>query len=193
MLAQDVYNKQRVPLIKSLKADSLAWVSKYARGGSVRKQSARKMYIALDAIQGHIASAGWVAACVLWSKRQACGEASVWGQDSEDEGGQEVRAADRLAEMCVLVYASRAHAVCALWRMKMDSVALLLCAWCALCYISYPQKPASVPSTCSPAVFAASHASCCKGYSRHAQPHAQGSCHLFAAGWPPSQQQSQRS
>lgn len=53
-----VYNRQRVPLIKSLKEDSNVWVSKYARGGSVRKVSARKMYIAVDAVQGHLASAG---------------------------------------------------------------------------------------------------------------------------------------
>jgi hypothetical protein len=56
--AQDVYDKSRPALVKSLKLDSATWVSKYARGGSVRKQSARKMYIAVDAIAGHIASNG---------------------------------------------------------------------------------------------------------------------------------------
>jgi hypothetical protein len=40
---QDVYDKRRQALIKQLKADSLTWVSKYARGGSVRAQSARNM------------------------------------------------------------------------------------------------------------------------------------------------------
>jgi hypothetical protein len=38
-----VYDKKRQGLIKSLKADAVAWVSKYARGGSVRAQSARNM------------------------------------------------------------------------------------------------------------------------------------------------------
>lgn len=54
----DVYDKQRVPLIKQIKADSQAWVSKYARGGSVRKQSARRFYIAVDTVLGHLASNG---------------------------------------------------------------------------------------------------------------------------------------
>eukprot|EP00877_Chromochloris_zofingiensis_P005521 jgi/Chrzof1/14970/Cz09g22190.t1_PSB27B[v5.2] len=54
----DVYDRQRPPLIKSLKTDGLAWVSKYARGGSVRKQSARRFYVAVDAIVGHLASNG---------------------------------------------------------------------------------------------------------------------------------------
>lgn len=47
-----------MPLIKTLKVESNAWVSKYARGGSVRKLSARRMYVAVDAVQGHLASAG---------------------------------------------------------------------------------------------------------------------------------------
>jgi hypothetical protein len=42
-VSQDVYDKKRQPLIKQLKADALGWVSKYARGGSVRAQSARQM------------------------------------------------------------------------------------------------------------------------------------------------------
>lgn len=54
----DVYDKARVPLIKAIKTDSASWVSKYARGGSVRAQSARKMYIAIDALSGHFAANG---------------------------------------------------------------------------------------------------------------------------------------
>lgn len=42
-----------------LKKDGLDWVSKYARGGSARKVSARTFYIAIDAIQGHVASSGY--------------------------------------------------------------------------------------------------------------------------------------
>jgi hypothetical protein len=55
---QDVYDKQRQPLIKSLKVDGSTWVSKYARGGSAKTQSARNMYIAVDAVQGYMASNG---------------------------------------------------------------------------------------------------------------------------------------
>lgn len=50
--------KVRVPLIKLLKTESSEWVSKYARGGSARKESARRMYIAVDALIGHLASNG---------------------------------------------------------------------------------------------------------------------------------------
>ena len=34
-----------------LRKDGSAWVSKYARGGSARKLSARRFYIAVDALQ----------------------------------------------------------------------------------------------------------------------------------------------
>lgn len=51
--------KSRVPLIKTLKQEGSEWVSKYARGGSARNQSARTMYIAVDAVIGHLASNGY--------------------------------------------------------------------------------------------------------------------------------------
>ena len=47
-----------VQAIAAIKADGSKWVSKYARGGSARKQSARKFYIVIDSIQGHFASNG---------------------------------------------------------------------------------------------------------------------------------------
>ncbi|WPT11984.1 Coatomer subunit alpha-1 [Picochlorum sp. SENEW3] len=55
----DPYDEQRVELVKMLKKEGLEWVSKYARGGSARKVSARTFYIAIDAIQGHVASNGY--------------------------------------------------------------------------------------------------------------------------------------
>ncbi|GIL88972.1 hypothetical protein Vretimale_16302 [Volvox reticuliferus] len=56
----DVNNYQvRVPLIKTLRAEGADWVSKYARGGSARTDSARRMYIAVDALIGHLASNGY--------------------------------------------------------------------------------------------------------------------------------------
>jgi hypothetical protein len=39
-------------VIAQIKKDGSSWVSKYARGGSARKQAARKMYIVVDALQG---------------------------------------------------------------------------------------------------------------------------------------------
>lgn len=53
-----MYDKSRVGLIKAIKGDAQAWVQKYARGGSVRKQSARRFYIACDAVLGFMASNG---------------------------------------------------------------------------------------------------------------------------------------
>lgn len=55
----DVYDPQRVQVINLLKTDSRKWTSKYARGGSVRKPSARKIYIVVDALQGHLTSNGF--------------------------------------------------------------------------------------------------------------------------------------
>jgi hypothetical protein len=45
-------------LIKTLKMEGSAWVGKYAKGGSARTASGRKVYIAIDSVQGHLASNG---------------------------------------------------------------------------------------------------------------------------------------
>ena len=50
----DPYSKERIDLIKQIKGDMNQWVGKYARGGSARKESARKVYIVIDALQGHL-------------------------------------------------------------------------------------------------------------------------------------------
>ena len=39
---QAASDTKRIPLIKSIKTEGVAWVSKYARGGSARSQSARR-------------------------------------------------------------------------------------------------------------------------------------------------------
>ncbi|GMH40621.1 hypothetical protein BSKO_08525 [Bryopsis sp. KO-2023] len=54
----DPYDPERQAAIKTIKSDGPAWVSKYARGGSARKQSARKFYIVIDAVLGFIAAYG---------------------------------------------------------------------------------------------------------------------------------------
>eukprot|EP00891_Asterochloris_glomerata_P002701 jgi/Astpho2/2701/fgenesh1_pg.00050_%23_18_t len=54
----DLYSPERVKVIDVLKSDGRAWTSKYARGGSARKNSARSLYIVVDALQGHITSNG---------------------------------------------------------------------------------------------------------------------------------------
>jgi len=54
----DPYSKERIDLIKQIKGDMNQWVGKYARGGSARKESARKVYIVIDALQGHLVQNG---------------------------------------------------------------------------------------------------------------------------------------
>ena len=43
-------------LKQALKKDGATWAAKYARGGSARKLSARKFYVAVDMLQGHLVS-----------------------------------------------------------------------------------------------------------------------------------------
>ena len=54
-----------VLFMQLLKTDARNWTSKYARGGNVRKPSARKMYIVVDALQGHITTNGYVDVAAL--------------------------------------------------------------------------------------------------------------------------------
>lgn len=54
----DPYDPERIKLIKQLKLDGSAWVGRYASGGGARSLSGRKMYIAVDSVQGHMASYG---------------------------------------------------------------------------------------------------------------------------------------
>ena len=54
----EVDDDSRPALVKVLKKEGQEWVSKYARGGSARTVSARKFYIAVDQVQGHLAFNG---------------------------------------------------------------------------------------------------------------------------------------
>mmetsp|Transcript_34660 Transcript_34660/g.88690 ORF Transcript_34660/g.88690 Transcript_34660/m.88690 type:complete len:227 (-) Transcript_34660:63-743(-) len=54
----DPYDKQRPVLKKSIVNDGNTWVSRYARGGNVRKVSARAFYVGVDSLQGHFAQNG---------------------------------------------------------------------------------------------------------------------------------------
>eukprot|EP01023_Acetabularia_acetabulum_P050664 TRINITY_DN54_c1_g1_i2.p1 TRINITY_DN54_c1_g1~~TRINITY_DN54_c1_g1_i2.p1 ORF type:complete len:226 (-),score=38.84 TRINITY_DN54_c1_g1_i2:165-842(-) len=57
-ISLDVYDRERLNCIKLIKSDGGVWVSKYARGGSARKDSARRMYIIVDALGGFFAQSG---------------------------------------------------------------------------------------------------------------------------------------
>lgn len=54
----DPADPARIKLVKELKGDLPAWVSRYARGGNARKVSARKIYVVADAISAHFANNG---------------------------------------------------------------------------------------------------------------------------------------
>ncbi|KAK9835261.1 hypothetical protein WJX84_001454 [Apatococcus fuscideae] len=54
----DPYDKERFEVIKSIKENARQWAGKYAPGGSARKLSARKFYIAVDAVNGHLVAYG---------------------------------------------------------------------------------------------------------------------------------------
>ncbi|EFN59252.1 hypothetical protein CHLNCDRAFT_137539 [Chlorella variabilis] len=54
----DPANPERIQLVKELKTEFPGWVSKYARGGSARTVSARKVYVVVDAISAHFAQNG---------------------------------------------------------------------------------------------------------------------------------------
>lgn len=57
----DLYDPERPKVIALIKKDGATWASKYARGGSARKQAARSMYIVVDALLSHFASNGFAA------------------------------------------------------------------------------------------------------------------------------------
>ncbi|KAK9789928.1 hypothetical protein WJX73_007486 [Symbiochloris irregularis] len=54
----DPFSPERPSIVKNLKQEGGEWASKYARGGNARKQSARKFYIAYDALLGHLVTSG---------------------------------------------------------------------------------------------------------------------------------------
>ncbi|KAK9825663.1 hypothetical protein WJX81_007712 [Elliptochloris bilobata] len=64
----DPYDPERPKIVAALRKDGATWVAKYARGGSARKLSARRVYIAIDALQGHLASNG----VAILPKDRAC-------------------------------------------------------------------------------------------------------------------------
>ena len=48
----DPYDPARPALVKQLQASGNEWVAKYAPGGAANRKSAKKVYVALSALQG---------------------------------------------------------------------------------------------------------------------------------------------
>ena len=58
-LSMDVYDPARRKAQASIQDDGKTWVSKYAKGGSARLESAQKFYVVVDSLLGHFASQGY--------------------------------------------------------------------------------------------------------------------------------------
>ena len=84
-------------------------MSKYARGGSVRSQSARRMYIAVDALLGHFASNGRVCS---QTRKNNCGVAGCVGGVAGLLGG-----GGMVAKQCALLVCAKQHDGVLLWRL----------------------------------------------------------------------------
>jgi hypothetical protein len=51
--AQDPYDKARIQALNEVKTEGKAWIAAHAKGGSAPGQAAKRMYVAVDAVQGH--------------------------------------------------------------------------------------------------------------------------------------------
>lgn len=58
MRVQDPFDKERITSINNIKKDGKKWIAEYARGGSASGQSAKRMYVAVDSVLGHVAANG---------------------------------------------------------------------------------------------------------------------------------------
>lgn len=50
---QDPYDKARIQALNDVKNEGKAWIAAHAKGGSAPGQAGKRMYVAVDAVQGH--------------------------------------------------------------------------------------------------------------------------------------------
>jgi hypothetical protein len=55
---QDPYDKERIASYAIVKREGKKWIAAHARGGSAPGQAAKRMYVAVDAVTGHITANG---------------------------------------------------------------------------------------------------------------------------------------
>ena len=55
---QDPFDKERLVALNAIKTDGKKWIAAHARGGSAPGQAAKRMYVAVDAVLGHINANG---------------------------------------------------------------------------------------------------------------------------------------
>lgn len=58
LVLQDPFDKARMQALNEVKSEGKAWIAAHAKGGSAPGQAAKRMYVAVDAVQGHVASNG---------------------------------------------------------------------------------------------------------------------------------------
>lgn len=55
---QDPFDKTRIEALNEVKTEGKAWIAAHAKGGSAPGQAAKRMYVAVDAVQGHASANG---------------------------------------------------------------------------------------------------------------------------------------
>jgi hypothetical protein len=57
-MLQDPFDKARMAALSEVKTGGKAWIAAHAKGGSAPGQAAKRMYVAVDAVTGHVNSNG---------------------------------------------------------------------------------------------------------------------------------------
>jgi Photosystem II Pbs27 len=57
-VAQDPFDKERIAALKTIQTDGKKWIAAHAKGGSAPSQAAKRMYVAVDAVVGHVTANG---------------------------------------------------------------------------------------------------------------------------------------
>jgi hypothetical protein len=55
---QEPFDRRRLDALNYIKADGKKWIAAHARGGSAPGQAAKRMYVAVDAVLGHVSGNG---------------------------------------------------------------------------------------------------------------------------------------
>lgn len=55
---QEPYDRRRLDALNYIKSDGKKWIAAHAKGGSAPGQAAKRMYVAVDAVLGHVAGNG---------------------------------------------------------------------------------------------------------------------------------------
>lgn len=57
-MSLDPFDKERIKALNYIKSEGKTWIARHARGGSAPGQAAKRMYVAVDAVIGHLTANG---------------------------------------------------------------------------------------------------------------------------------------